>query len=181
MKKYLDELSEKELKKVYENNSKLRDMVYESLYKSNMDLQYQLGLELLNDVKNQKNYRIDDHYASFFLTVVNAYAFIDNLDLKTLLDYGVISEEKKKEIEDVIEKFENSEQYSDEYNACEEKIETLADEVIKAIEKELHTYEEITENDCYDFFLGNIDAYEDFYITENKNYYAYQDITKCYK
>lgn len=95
MKKYLNELNEEELEKVFKNNKKLQEEIFQYCYESSMNAQYELGLELLNDVKNKKNYRIDDHYTSFFLTVVNAYEFIANLELKIVVDYGVISEEKK--------------------------------------------------------------------------------------
>lgn len=180
---YLQELNFEELQKVFDNNEKFKNIVFDDVYESNMDYQLFLSEEFFG--KNAKNYlEIKDHYASFYTRIKDATKFFENLNIN-ISDY-LIEEDSKK----YIELYKQAKKYYNNLNKCnydssncyknEKLLENTCKEILSILENELHKLEDISEEEVYQYFIDNIEIYNDFYITEKTTFSLYEDITKCY-
>lgn len=190
MKRYINELTDEELKKVWDVNEKLQNQCYESIYKDNMDAQLNVANDLLATWTNssyENGFEICDHYSSFFLRLRDGYKFVTRCNLKTMLDYNIITKEEFIEINNLIDKYENitpftHENYQDVENEVLEQIDEKAKNILAKVEKFLHEYEDIDYSVAFEQWLEDCDTcFEDCYITGD-DYKLYEDIsyTKCY-
>lgn len=181
---YIKNLSEKEKIKVLENNQKLKNEIFEIVYQDNMDYQLELGNIMLNHEKNKNNYDIKDYYTSFFLTITNGIKFLENINFKDVKDY--ISEKDLQEVNRIEKEYKKElyyynkcNYYSDNFYKHEEKIENLAKKLLKIIENELHSLEDITDTDIQEYFLEDINDYwQGCYILNKKDFIMYEDISQ---
>lgn len=175
------------LKKLLENNEKLRDAVFEDYYTLQMDFQAEEFENLFG--KNWASYiDIKDNYNSFYLKLKDCYEFFKNLDS----DY--LNGEAKKIYKELSKKFEkiecfniNNEDDSKKYDDLTEEFENQCSELLEVCENQLHEFENIDENDLFSYFLENIQEHDYFinlYYYEAKNdFVLYEDIsyTKSWK
>ena len=184
--KTINNLTNEELEQVWNTNEELRGMVYDALYEDNMNAQIEEADYLL-DAKNNKGYSVEDYYNSFYLKLRDGYKFLINCNLKNILDARLITQQEFEDASKLIDEYENITPFTyEDYHEVEEqalqKIDELAKEVLKRVEKRLHEYEDVTEEDAKLYFIENIDWFDGCYIKENEGYKLYKDIayTKCY-
>ena len=182
----IKDLTNEELEQVWNTNEKLRDEVYETIYEDNMNAQIEEADYLL-DTKNNRGYSVEDYYNSFYLKLKDGYKFLISCNLKNILDARLITQQEFEDANRLIDEYENITAFTHEnYHEVEdqklEEIDELAKEILKRIEKHLHKYEDVTEEDAKLYFIENTDLLEDCYIKENEGYKLYRDIayTKCY-
>ena len=179
MKRYLKELSQEELIKVYEVNRKLQEELFTSVYEDNMYSQEYDGKWLLpKEVDNC--YKYHDHYNSFYLTL-NEYEgvnFLKNINFKELKDYSVASEEDEKLYKKILNYFNHCNYYSDAYLDNLEKLDNLASKILKNIEEYLHEFEDISEDDIITAWTDEYyqERYENCYILD-ESYMLYEDVS----
>jgi hypothetical protein len=184
MRRYLKDLTKEELRKVWNANEKLQKSYCEQMYEDSMQQQYEDGKMFLE--KAEKYYDYHDYYQSFFFTLrqFEGYHFLNNMIFSDLHDYSIVTDEKIEECkkymklyEDYDYSIENNEQDIDK---IQDKLDELATEVLKGIEKYLHEYEDIDYGDAFDDFYNEVDfVCENVYIKDD-TYIAYEDYTKCY-
>lgn len=164
------------LKTILDNNSKLKDALYEGKYEYNMDDQLYYGNEILG--KDTRKYvDIRDHYSSFYLRLLDADLFLDNLDTTYLTD-------KQKDLYDEAYSYktkkENIEMFTEEYYDCEEKEEKVCEQLLDTIETFLHEFEDVNEEDVLDYFIFNLedDIYYGnlYYYNDDVNFKVYEDV-----
>lgn len=181
---YMNELNFEELQKVFDNNEKFRNIVFDDVYESNMDYQLFLSDEFFGN--NTRDYlKFNNNYSSFYLRITNTIKFFENLNINNS-DY-LIEEDSKK----YIELYKQAKKYynyinkcnynSDNYYKNEEFLENTCKKILNILENELHKLEDIEEKEVYQYFIDNLEIYSDFYITEKEKFTLYQDFTKCYK
>lgn len=179
----LETLTNEELEKVFKANEEIRNKAFNMLYEDQMFEQEMEYRELLN-TKVNKSFKYNDHYNSFFLTLIEEYKFLRDIELKTLVSYDIITKEEKAEIEQLILLYEH-EYYEDVEYDLVVVVGDVAKYLLNKIEKFLHTLEDYpTEEDALLFFIDNIGIiWEKLYILNKEDYIAYEDIayTKCYK
>lgn len=181
---YINELNEEELQKVFDNNEKFRNIVFDDAYESNMDYQLFLGEEFFGN--NTRDYlKYIDNYSSFYLRITNAIKFFENLSLNNS-DYLNTEDSKKyiklyKQAKKYYNYMNKCNYYSDNYYKNENLLENTCKEILNILEKELHKLENINEEDVFQYFIDNSEIYQDYYIIEKTTYSLYQDFTKCYK
>ena len=180
---YINELNKEELQKVFNNNEKFKEMIFNEMYEKEMDYQSFLGDEFFGN-ESYKYIDIRDNYSSFYLRIKDTIKFFENLNINSS-DYLNPEDSKK-----YIELYKKAKKYYNYFNQCnynsdnyfknEELLKNTCKEILDILEKELHKLEQIDEEDVFDYFISNIEIYEDFYITEKENFILYQDITKSY-
>lgn len=173
----LNELNKDELKKVYENNKELQKELYDSYYENLMYNQKELYDILLEGVKG---YRYYDYYQSFYLKITDSYEFLKTIDYKILIDYGLTNQLECEACDELYEKYLNSDDYDENLlNKMNEK----ASNLLNKIEKELHSYEDISEDDIIEDFIDNIEFYDELYIENKEDFICYKhiDYIKSYK
>lgn len=186
MKKFVKDLTDEELEKVFQKNSKLQEKMWDALQEEKMEMQKDEG-ECLLDYKSN-SFSIEDNYSSFYLKLRDGKKFLETTDLKEAVEYGCITEEDKKKAEELLDKYYNTtpfntENYEEVDDITLEEIDKLATKILKAIEDRLHCYEDTCEEEVIDYFLDatNNFVFEDCYIDDN--YIMYEDVayTKCYE
>lgn len=176
---YLKDIKENEelLKEIFNNNEKLKEDCYKDTYELSMEQQLEFGELCLG--KDYHNYiDIRDNYSSFYLVLRNGTKLIENIDK----DYLNTEEEElyNKAIK-ILEKMNNETMYSDKYYEYEDKLDNITKELLELIEKDLHGYENIDDEQVIENFifqLQNNYVYEDlYYYEDDKNYNLYEDIS----
>jgi hypothetical protein len=179
MKLYLNELTDDELKKVWDKNSKLQEKVENDIYEDNMEMQYEDGNMFFSD-EARKYFRIEDNYSSFYFRLTDGYKLMENLDLSDLEQYNIVTKQQISEYKKYKKYYYQCSYYSDRSNYWLDKIEELAKKILYEIERYLHEYENVDYSDAFNYFVDRIDIYEDYYITSTDDYIAYSDFTRCY-
>lgn len=188
MKKYyVKNLKEEEKKEILENNEKLKSDIYEICYEDNM--YYQRDLFEIFFGKDTYNYlKIEDYYSSFYLRIKDPIKLYENLDINNS-DYLSVEDEEKyiKLYKEATKKYNNIQKcnyYSDNYYKNEGELEEILEKIVEILEKELHSLEDITEDQIEEYFLEDInEIWENCYILNKKDFTLYEDIrtVKSYK
>jgi hypothetical protein len=172
-KKYLKDMDEEELKKLFENIEEFKKNIYDICYQNNMDYQEELGNIFFGDKWN-RYIDIFDHYTSFFLRIKNAIEFFENLGVensdylntKDATEYKVLYKEAKKHYNN----FNKCNYASNNYYKNEELLENTCKQILRILEEELHKLENITKEEAKDTFLFEVlenEMYYDCYILNN--------------
>lgn len=179
---YLKDIKDNEelLKEVFNNNEKLKEVCYQETYELSMEQQLEFGQLCLGD--NYTDYiSIMDNYSSFYLVLKNSEKLIKNIDK----NYLTPTEEKiyNKAVK-TLEKRNNADMYNDRYDRFKKydtELSKLAEELLKLIEKDLHEYEDIDEEQVVENFIFQLQSNyvnEDlYYYEDDKNYNLYEDIS----
>ncbi len=179
MKKYFKDLDTETKVKIVMNNENLRDKAYNDCYENNMNMQLEEGELMLG--KDNNGFDIRDNYSSFFLVLRDWRKFINNLDSDYLCDDGL---ELYKTIMNLVNEQENldswNDNYDEKYNELDEKIENYCEELLNICEKQLHEYENITEEDVEEYLKFNFEdnyLYENYYIVDDDTSKVYNDVS----
>lgn len=183
MKKYVFDLTDEELKKVWDANEKLRNATFEQMYEDSMEWQLEVSRMFLDNVGDC--YRYYDNYSSFFFRLVDdkGYKFLSNMDYGNLHDYSIVDDKTIEECKKYLKLYEEFD-----YSLAEddtivdgylEKIDELAKQVLAGIEKYLHEFEDVDYSNAFENWAEEIDASCDLYIIDD-TYKAYADFTRCY-
>lgn len=175
---YLKDIKDNEelLKKIFNNNEKLKEDCYKDTYELSMDNQLEFGQLCMG--KDYYNYiDIKDNYSSFFLVLKNSAKFIENINK----DYLSVEElELYNKAQELLNK-RNNEEDTDKYYEFDNDLDYVAEELLKMIEKDLHTYENIDDEQVQENFIFNLQnnmVYEDlYYYEEDDTYNLYEDIS----
>lgn len=180
IKKYIKDMNDEELKKIFNNIEHLQKEFYENLYNDNMNYQIDLSKIFFGD--NYINYLdIKDYYSSFFIIIKDTVKFFENLHLynKDYLNnedakkYAVLYKQAKKHYNNM----NKCNYYSDNYYKHFELLENTCKSILEILEKELHSLENIDFQDVLDMFINDVCENNDFY-----DYYILDDdFTKLYK
>lgn len=181
MKKFIKDMNSEEIKKCLQENNKFYNLVYNDMYESDMECQYEES-KLMFRKDHYKYIEYHDNYSSFFLTLINWQQFIDNLEKDYLCQDGIALYneiiELKKEYENIsLETFEEEERYY----FLEGKIETMCKDLLEICENQLHEYEkaDYSFEDLIDYVMNSC-KYEEFYIIAS-DYVLYHDSITCFK
>ena len=163
-------------KKILENNSYLSDVLYSTTLENFMEQQLEHGnLCLGNNFHEYIN--MYDSYSSFFLRVKDSEKMIKNIDKDYLSSEEI---ELYNKAWDLLEIRNNEEYGTDYYFELEEEIDKVASELLDLIEKDLHAYENPTDEDVLEEFMFQLienETYSDLYYYENDNTYnLYEDV-----
>ena len=184
MKRYLKDLDIKTRIDIIMNNSELSEKVFEMFYDNNMDQQEEES-KLMFGEKQWKNIEIHDHYNSFFLTLINWYNFICNLDKDYLCQKGI---DLYNEILPLKVEYENitldTVEEENRYSELEDILEEKCKELLSICEEQLHEYEHYTDQDIkeyLEFQLEENDLFSNYYIINNDYTKVYYDYIKVYE
>lgn len=180
-KKYVKDMEKEEIKKILENNNDFYNLVYNDLYEQDLEWQGEEA-DLMFGKDHYKYIEIHDNYSSFFLTLKNWSAFLDNLDRDYL---NIKNADLYNEIMKLKKEYENiacdTIEEENRYNELEDILEEKSKELLEACEDQLHEYEKgnYSIEDLIDYVMNTFN-YEDFYTKDN-DYILYRDQTSCYK
>lgn len=180
-KKYVKDMEKEEIKKILENNSDFYNLVYNDLYTQDLEWQGEEA-DLMFGKDHYKYIEIHDNYSSFFLTLKNWSAFLDNLDRDYL---NIKNADLYNEIMKLKKEYENiacdTIEEEDRFNELEDILEGKSKELLEACEDQLHEYEKgnYSIEDLIDYVMNTFN-YEDFYTKDN-DCVLYKDQTSCYK
>lgn len=181
MKKYLKNMNKEELKKVFDTSEKIQNKEYEATMQMNMDYQEELGDIFFG--KNWSDYiKMYDNYNSFYLRIINSASFFENL-AEDVTDY--LSQEDTTRFKEIYKKAKkcytniNSRCIygSDKYYENYEKFEEECQKLLKILEDELHTVEDVEYNQVLDTFYIDVmdnNILDEFYIID-------EDYTKVFE
>lgn len=184
--KKLSELTTEELKKVYENNQKIQNIIFDELAE---DANFWVGEYLNNFKRGTINYSFSVDGYGDFLTVKNIELFVEGLNS---------SEASFRWLPDYTEKIERLEALVNRYNEVgytlsidnDNRLRNKIDELTDVLRIELFNVIRSEYNSCYDT-ENAISYFIEFYVDErmddsyyiDDNYIFYQNIEceKCYK
>lgn len=180
MKQYFKDMETNKKIEIILNVDDLRYDICNRYYEELMEQQLEEG-QLMLGKDSSKYIDIRDNYDSFYLVLKDWNKFLDNLDKDYLCDEGI---KLYDEIYKLYEKYNNEEMYSDRFYNLEEKLENKCKDLLKICEKQLHEYEDYSNEDLKDWLRFEIEEnnlFEDLYILDNDINKVYEDITKTYK
>lgn len=180
-KEYLKDMNMEAIKDILKNNNDFYNLVFNDLYEQDMFWQGEEA-DLMFGKDHYKYIEFHNNYSSFFLTLRNWSAFIDNLDpaylnAKNIDLYNEIVKLKKEYENIACDTIEEE----DRFNELEDILEEKSKELLEACEDQLHEYEkaDYSIEDLAEYIVDT-GSYEDFYIKDN-DYILYRDHTSCYK
>jgi hypothetical protein len=186
MKRYLTELKDEELLKVYDANKVLQDELYEIEYEN---VQYHVT-EIINHLEAFhaiESFNIDINSNNNFIVVDDAYIFFENV-YGMLYNYGIdeLNAELIKETQDGMQfclALDSVEKDSDVYNVLENYVHELRSIVVDKVIKLLLNILELDTETLKTMFIKYVTNYETFdnvYIKDD-SYVAYEEFTREYK
>ncbi len=144
--KKLQELTRDELKSLYGKNTEFRLAIDQFVYDENGLLSQDRYNEYFE--KDARGFKYNDHYTSFYYTLTEAEEFVGSVK-KTARDY--FEEEAQKHFDkmfDLYEKWENMAwEEQDENEKVYLDLEAEAEYILKCIEDDLKSFEEITDDE----------------------------------
>lgn len=145
--KKLYELTKDELKKLYNTNTEFRQKVWLDIYDDHQSWQNDRYNEYFEE--NPRGFKYNGHYNSFYYTLTDAEQFVASLR-ETACDYFFDTEAQKHfdKMFDLYNKWQNMTlEEQDENEEVYLKLETEAKYILKCIEDDLKSFEDITEDD----------------------------------
>ena len=174
--KHIKDLNSNELRELVNNNKEFRNEVNEFIYDDNMrrqELCFELWLPYIEN--RQAGWDADDCYGSFYLSITDSECFINNLDSDYLSSEDT---DKLHEARDLIYEIDQSEDYDEE---LADKLQRIAEDILKSIEQDLHEFEDVTHEQLDQFIdeghVSNI--FGDWGVDSDG--VVYQTIVKSYK
>lgn len=146
-----------DVRNAMELSGKFRYIVWNYIHDDMMELQ-QLDFNEINPA----GIVCHNHYSSFFYTLYDAERFINSL----VDSENWYFSEKAKPVKELINRWNDTEYYSDEYNQLEGQINQESEKLMKELEDYLKQYEnpdQMMENDSIENQLEN-GIYENYYI-----------------
>lgn len=157
---FINELENDIRNNLIKKNGKLIRMLQDELHELNLEFQEETTIYILG--KNFHKYiDVKDHYTSFYLKLRDWRQFYDNLDK----DY--LSNETLNvyiEIQNLIDKLDNFDEYNDEYYNLENEIEKKCNFILQDIENLLHEYETYPSEDDSILYADDMEKLNDYYI-----------------
>ena len=177
--KKLYELTKDELKKLYNANTEFRQKVWWNIYDDHMYWQNDRYNEYFE--KDARGFKYNDHYNSFYYTLTDAEQFVGSLR-ETARDYFDTEAQKHfDKMFDLYNKWQNMTwEEQDENEEVYSELETEAEYILKCIEDDLKSFEDITEDDEENALQEIIDGeiYSDWETDGEKIYYTETHILK---
>lgn len=183
MKRYINEMNEEELKLVFNNNSKIRESVYNMMSADNDDYVAEI-IDTLNEKEGLWHYTIDE-YSRSYIKVVKHYQFYTNFE-NAMKYYPIFNYEESQELlsklyygMDLEEARDSVKQYSQLYQELDEKLDELSEELADRIVKELVRLLEVNSDDMLDYFINTLENgyFDKLYInSDSATYVAYEEI-----
>lgn len=180
--KQLKDLTSDELYDLFKNNKEFNALCYELAYNYSMEQQS----IIFNDI-NCKVFDYHDYYTSFYLTtpMVNGVKAPEQvaheLDETYMNDKSVELYNKLCAKVDEYENMTIDEQETDQGYALYDEACKLCDELAENLTTELREYENIDEQECFDFIYSDINDYSSMGEYETDGEKVYEHITKVYK
>ena len=184
-KHYLSELSKDELKDMILYPSEWWSDVYEIVAEDNGEYASDLLKEILG--KGYREWtRFDSTSYDWFMNI-NPGHYVRVLDID---QYDYFSEDdakkvkelqaKVKELCDKVENLEDCDGYYDKIDAWEDEADELADEILQIVRDVVKQAEEVTDEQCLEFFEMN-EMGDNYYWLGDDKTKVYRDYTKSYK
>ncbi len=186
MKRYLSELSDEELLKVYEVNTELKMLVYDFEYEAiNVyiaDLFYYL--EANNAISN---YSIDINSSNNFIVVKDTYEFFDNV-ISMLINFGLDEANKKimNEAKDGLQwsiAKDSVELHSTVYDILDDKVDATKDIVVSMVITLIRSFLDLdidTLKNRFIYYVQNHEVFDTIYVIDDE-FIAYEEVVKNYK
>lgn len=178
--KKLSELTEQELRDLFNDNCDFNDYCYEQAYQVAMDCQ--------NDEFNNMNAKVFDyhnHYTSFYLSTPVIYgakepeAVAHKLDRDYMTAENMALYDKLNELTDEWENMDWDEQQSDKGEKLYDDMIATCDDLADGLTEQFREYENVKENDAWGWLQQAIEWGEIAdWQTDGKK--VYQTITKVY-
>lgn len=176
--KKLQELTLDELRQLYSTNSMFQAAVWDDCWEDNMYLQGEESKGIFGE--NNHTYEYHDHYNSFYLRVKDYERFVDSIkDTDYLTPDSFELYKKAKELADKWNAMDYDEQ--DENEELYSELEQAADALMASIEKQLHAYEDVDDEQINDLLqqIQRGEHYKSDWETDGEK--VYEHITKEYK
>ena len=184
-KHYLSELSKDELKDMILYPSELWSDIYNAVAEDNGEYASDLLKEILG--KGYREWtRFDSTSYDWFMNI-NPGHYVRVLDID---QYDYFSEDdakkvkelqaKVKELCDKVENLEDCDGYYDKIDAWEDEADGLADEILQIVRGVVKQAEEVTDEQCLEFFEMN-EMGDNYYWLGDDKTKVYRDYTRSYK
>lgn len=184
-KHYLSELSKDELKDMILYPSELWSDIYNVVAEDNGEYASDLLKEILGNGYRGWT-RFDSTSYDWFLNIdpghyvrvldIDQYDYFSEDDAKKVKELQA----KVKELCDKVENLEDCDGYYDKIDAWEDEADELADEIIQIVRDVVKRAEEVTDDQCLDFFVDN-EMGDNYYWLGDDKTKVYRDYTKSYK
>lgn len=184
-KHYLSELSKDELKDMILYPSELWSDIYNAVAEDNGEYASDLLKEILG--KGYREWtRFDSTSYDWFMNI-NPGHYVRVLDID---QYDYFSEDDTKKVKelqakvkglcDEVENLEDCDGYYDKIDAWEDEADELADEILQIVRDVVKRAEEVTDEQCLEFFEMN-EMGDNYYWLGDDKTKVYCDYTKSYK
>jgi len=186
MKRYLCELRDEELLKVYEVNIGLQQLVYNYEYEAMNQYVANMfhNLQANNAIES---YNIDEASSNNFIVVRDTYEFFQNVE-SMLYNYG-IDEPNEALVNDARDGIQwriardSVELHSKVYEVLDKTVDDIKDIVVNKVIKLFLNYLELNDRDLEYMFIEyvqNHEVFDNIYVTSD-NYIAYEELLRDYK
>jgi hypothetical protein len=185
MKKYLPELSMEELKKVYDVNKELRDIVY--------DMEYESGKVYIEDIMYEfkdagaiQSYSIELAGRSNYIKVIDKYKFFDKLlsfkFSNNIKDKNEVVFELAQDGIDLVTARDTVKIHGKVYEMLDDKLDDVLKNVTSHLTSLLTNFLEYNEENyiMFDEYVNHHEEFDEVYIKDD-TYIAYKDIVKDYR
>lgn len=184
-KHYLSELSKDELKDMILYPSELWSDIYNAVAEDNGEYANDLLKEILGNGYRRWT-RFDSTSYDWFMSInpghyvrvldIDQYDYFSDDDAKKVKELQA----KVKELCDKVENLEDCDGYYDKIDAWEDEADKLADKILQIVVKIVKQAEEVTDDQCLDFFIDN-EMGDNYYWLGDDKTTVYRDYTKSYK
>lgn len=184
-KHYLSELSKDELKDMILYPSELWSDIYNIVAEDNGEYASDLLKEILGNGYREWT-KFDSTSYDWFMNIspghykntldIDQYYYFSDDDTKRVKELQA----KAKELCDKVENLEDCDGYYDKIDAWEDEADELADEIIQIVRDVVKQAEEVTDDQCLDFFIDN-EMGDNYYWLGDDKTKVYRDYTKSYK
>lgn len=179
----LSELTSEELDTLYQHNQDFQSKVWESVYEQNMFWQEQEYKNLfgLEDMRTTKVVAIHDHYSSFYLTLKDPINLVCVVSPDYLCEKGQPYWAECDKLEKQWSEMTTDEQESEIGEQLYNQLEQASENLLKAIEDQLHEYERVGEDQIIEELaqIGVGEHYMSNWKTDGKA--VYEEIVKIYR
>lgn len=188
-KKYMTELPREEVTKMLQYPSELWNYMYGIVAEHNGMWAGDVYNEILGNDANRW-VEFDQCSYDWWINVrsghykealdIDAENYFSDDDRKELEKLRAALKQKCDAIDDLGEDEYEDDTYYEKLDAYEEQAEELANKMLKIVEREIKSIEEVTDDQIVDEFI-DCEYGDDFYILNGDHTKVYRDYTKCYK
>lgn len=188
MKRYLPELNEVELNKVYDANKELRDEVY--------DIEYETGKVYIEDIMYEfkavgaiQSYSIELAGRSNYINIIDAYKFFDTLlnlsfSFEMKDKYNFVFELAQEGI-DLVTARDAVKMHDKVYDMLDNKLDNVLwniDIQFMSMLENFLNYDEENNRLMFHKYVNQYEAFDEVYIDDDSDsFIAYKDMVKVYK